>query len=112
MTPSCPYDPDGLHHSGCGCEVDPINPNDETCPDCGHSGVCHDEDGQCWHVDDKGDEDCDCVRADGDLVHHELAQDCICGPTVEPVKRPDGSIGWVYVHHSLDHSLDNRDAAE
>jgi hypothetical protein len=24
----CPDDPDGLHHSGCGCpDVDPINPN-------------------------------------------------------------------------------------
>lgn len=111
MTPSCPDDPDGLHHSECGCEVDPINPNNETpttCPDCGHTGACHDEDGQCWHTDDKGDEDCDCVRAGGDLVHHELAEDCICGPTPEPVKRNDGSVGWVYVHHSLD----NREAAE
>ncbi|WP_213816242.1 hypothetical protein [Glaciihabitans sp. dw_435] len=28
--------------------------------------------------------------------------DCICGPTTEACMRPDGSNGWVVVHHSLD----------
>lgn len=39
----------------------------------------------------------------GDLIEHEdVGDDCPCGPTTEPVKRDDGSIGWVVVHHSLD----------
>lgn len=33
---------------------------------------------------------------------HILDEDCICGPRVEVVKREDGSIGWVIIHHSLD----------
>jgi len=37
-----------------------------------------------------------------DLIEHELTDDCPCGPTPEPVKCDDGSVGWVYVHHSLD----------
>jgi hypothetical protein len=36
-----------------------------------------------------------------DLVDHEV-EDCICGPRTECVERPDGSIGFVVVHHSLD----------
>jgi hypothetical protein len=40
----------------------------------------------------------------GDLIVHEHADgtDCPCGPTAEPVKATDGSMGWMYVHHSLD----------
>lgn len=38
----------------------------------------------------------------GDLIEHELTEDCICGPEVEPVERGDGSFGWLYSHHSLD----------
>ncbi len=40
----------------------------------------------------------------GDLIEHDVDGEdrCVCGPTVEPAKRPDGSVGWVYVHHSLD----------
>lgn len=39
-----------------------------------------------------------------DVVAHAETPDgeCICCPQVEPVSRPDGSIGWMYVHHSLD----------
>lgn len=39
-----------------------------------------------------------------DLVEHVTAvdQDCVCGPTTEPVEREDGSVGWLVVHHSLD----------
>ncbi len=38
-----------------------------------------------------------------DLVEHELEGDgCVCGPTLIPVEREDGSIGWLVVHHSLD----------
>lgn len=36
-----------------------------------------------------------------DLIDHEDS-DCPCGPTVDPVKRADGSYGWVMTHHSLD----------
>lgn len=38
-----------------------------------------------------------------DLIdHEEFSEDCVCGPTIEPVKRDDGSVGWVLTHHSLD----------
>lgn len=37
-----------------------------------------------------------------DLVEHEISEDCICGPTVEPVQREDGSYGWHFIHHALD----------
>lgn len=43
----------------------------------------------------------------GDLIIHTY-QDCPCGPTVEPVPRSDGSMGWLITHHSLD----NREANE
>lgn len=35
-------------------------------------------------------------------IDHEVSEDCPCGPTASPVKRGDGSCGWVYIHHSLD----------
>lgn len=38
----------------------------------------------------------------GDLIEHEQTADCPCGPSPQPVKRDDGSVGWVVVHHSLD----------
>lgn len=41
------------------------------------------------------------VLPDNDAIHH-LPEDCPCGPRTEPVERPDGSIGWIVVHHSLD----------
>lgn len=37
-----------------------------------------------------------------DLVEHELTEDCPCGPEARPVKREDGSVGWLIVHHALD----------
>lgn len=37
-----------------------------------------------------------------DRIEHNLSDDCVCGPRVEPVKREDGSVGWIAVHHSLD----------
>lgn len=38
-----------------------------------------------------------------DLIEHESgADDCACGPTIEPVQREDGSMGWLITHHSLD----------
>lgn len=40
----------------------------------------------------------------GDLIEHtsDGGEDCLCGPTTEPVPREDGSMGWLVVHHSLD----------
>ncbi|MCA1571994.1 MAG: hypothetical protein LC798_17115 [Chloroflexi bacterium] len=39
----------------------------------------------------------------GDLVDHDTdGGECPCGPRNEPVKRDDGSFGWLVVHHSLD----------
>ena len=46
---------------------------------------------QDWHV----------VPVD-DLIEHDASPDCICGPEAEPARREDGSIGYVYTHHSLD----------
>lgn len=37
-----------------------------------------------------------------DLIDHKAEEDCFCGPTIEPVMRPDGSNGWLVTHHSLD----------
>jgi len=37
-----------------------------------------------------------------DLIDHEEDQGCICGPSVQMVKRSDGSAAWLYSHHSLD----------
>lgn len=37
-----------------------------------------------------------------DLVEHTSTDDCVCGPQVVPVERPDGTIGWVTVHMALD----------
>lgn len=42
------------------------------------------------------------VTPTGDLIEHSLDDECACGPSSEPVKRDDGSVGWVIVHHSLD----------
>ena len=36
-----------------------------------------------------------------DLIDHEDV-DCICGPEINPVECEDGSINYVYTHHSLD----------
>ncbi len=38
----------------------------------------------------------------GDLIVHEINDGCPCGPRPVPRMRPDGSAGWVLVHHSLD----------
>ncbi len=35
-------------------------------------------------------------------IEHEISADCPCGPTVKPVKKEDGSIDWIYIHHRLD----------
>jgi hypothetical protein len=44
-----------------------------------------------------------------DLIDHDdIGDECVCGPTSEPVKRDDGSVGWVVTHHSLD----GREASE
>lgn len=38
-----------------------------------------------------------------DLIEHEdEGGDCVCGATVEPVERDDGSMAWIVIHHSLD----------
>lgn len=35
-------------------------------------------------------------------MQHEDADDCPCGPVAEPVKRADGSVGWIVKHNALD----------
>lgn len=40
-----------------------------------------------------------------DLVVHDTntsEPDCVCGPEVRPADLPEGGIGWLLVHHSLD----------
>lgn len=39
---------------------------------------------------------------DGDLVMHEVREDCPCGPVVQPVKQADGTVDWLVRHVSLD----------
>jgi hypothetical protein len=41
----------------------------------------------------------------GDLITHDTSTEeavCVCGPTTKPIKRDDGSVGWLIVHNSLD----------
>ncbi|CUW31777.1 hypothetical protein [Streptomyces reticuli] len=38
----------------------------------------------------------------GDAVEHVAEDDCVCGPTIRPIARDDGSIAWLVIHHSLD----------
>jgi hypothetical protein len=42
------------------------------------------------------------VFPSNDLVDHLPTEDCICGPSFDPVPRPDGTIGTLYSHHSMD----------
>lgn len=45
------------------------------------------------------------VSPQNDLIEHDTSTrdaDCLCGPEVRPVKRDDGPVGWLIVHHSLD----------
>jgi len=44
----------------------------------------------------------------GDLTTHDPEDSCACGPEAVPVKREDGSVAWMIVHHSLD----GRESAE
>lgn len=37
-----------------------------------------------------------------DLIEHEHSDECVCGPTVEPVKTPAGAVNWLVIHNSLD----------
>lgn len=30
---------------------------------------------------------------------HDLSDDCWCWPSTIPVRRDDGTVGWVYAHH-------------
>ncbi|WP_435110148.1 hypothetical protein [Nocardiopsis synnemataformans] len=45
------------------------------------------------------------VVPNNDLIEHDWSTNdatCVCGPTTKPIKRPDGSVGWVITHSSLD----------
>ncbi len=42
------------------------------------------------------------IKPVGDIVEHTDDDYCVCGPQPEAVKRPDGSIGWLIIHHALD----------
>lgn len=44
------------------------------------------------------------VRPKDDLIEHTLdtTGSCICGPEVRAIEREDGSMGWLFTHHSLD----------
>ncbi|MGE4114510.1 MAG: hypothetical protein AB7G36_10075 [Candidatus Nanopelagicales bacterium] len=55
-----------------------------------------------WSIDWVPDHDTSYVRPVGDLIDHAEYDDCPCGPTTEPVPRPDGTVGWVVTHHALD----------
>lgn len=43
-----------------------------------------------------------------DLIQHEKTEECVCGPTIEPVETPSGAINWMLTHNALD----NREAYE
>jgi hypothetical protein len=52
------------------------------------------------HTIPMGDTITHTVNIEIDGIIHEF--DCICGPEVNPVKRGDGSMGWVYLHNAAD----------
>lgn len=37
-----------------------------------------------------------------DLIDHAETDDCVCGPKTYPGEGPDGAIGWLIAHNSLD----------
>jgi hypothetical protein len=37
-----------------------------------------------------------------DLIAHEIAETCPCGPRSEGLFCPDGMVAWVVLHHPLD----------
>lgn len=57
-----------------------------------------------WGVYDIGEHSGDDVQIvpEEDIVEHTIDEDCVCGPTAQPVERPDGSIGWMYGHWAID----------
>lgn len=62
-------------------------------PETAHWEACTWDDGDHVHVIPCGDQ----------LPHSEDPDgDCLCGPTLEPCERDDGSFGWIITHHSLD----------
>ena len=83
--------------------------NDQPCPTCAWpvretvNGVCQ-ACGTNYNAEmpGKGDDNTVHVLPVGDAVMHDPADDCACGPASEPIKRADGSVGWVVTHHSLD----------
>jgi phenylacetate-coenzyme A ligase PaaK-like adenylate-forming protein len=41
----------------------------------------------------------------GDTFCHQTdtdEADCPCGPQTRPIELPEGRIGWLHIHHSLD----------
>jgi hypothetical protein len=36
------------------------------------------------------------------VVQHVTEEDCVCGPTPEPVELTGGAVAWLFTHHSLD----------
>lgn len=45
------------------------------------------------------------VFPNNDLIEHDTDNteaSCVCGPTTRPIKRDDGTVGWVITHNSLD----------
>lgn len=55
-----------------------------------------------WRTIFNPDTDIVHVTPVGDDIDHLLGADCACKPTCEPVEHEDGTVGWLYVHHSAD----------
>jgi hypothetical protein len=82
------------------------------CPDCrtdddGDSYLCDPSRTLCPRHDDPNPGVAHVVPR-GDSMEHETSDDCACGPSPLAETRPDGSIDWIVVHHSLD----GREASE
>lgn len=52
-----------------------------------------------WHGELPQEADVTLYRMSATPRAHQSSDDCWCGPTSEPVKREDGSVGWVVVHN-------------
>lgn len=60
-----------------------------------------------WLASQTADDTVHSVPLD-DAIVHEFTDTCPCGPTTKPTPMPEGRVGWILSHHSLD----GREAAE
>lgn len=54
-----------------------------------------------WLAQEVSDTEVHAVPLD-DVIVHEFAPDCLCGPRSRCIPREGRADGWTYTHHSVD----------